>query len=433
MTHAKIVDLLPWYVNGTLSPNDRRAVETELVGCERCAAEAQALRKLHASLRALDAERAEPSPLLRARTLARIDAEPVRSRVNASSAAGFWRAMSLPGQVGIAASLTVAVLFGIGSVAQHTQPSALSLNEPNPVRDVAGGAVTNADKSIVTSKEPAGSGIAGNQLKKGKIASDAGAPTEALAPRSEQILLGVPQPAPALQAKSRVRERQLIRTAEISLLVPDVTRAIASVTALARTEFGDLLSLQDIAPTVPGLRHTAQLAISVPKDRFDATLEALGRMGGVKARTVAAEDATDKIVDLQARLRNLRRTETEMLKIMDRSGKVSEVLDVAKEISSVREEIEHIDGQLSASQHRVAYSTIAVALEDQKPVSSVEPSFGSLVARSWHAATQSLRGFTLSVIAGLLLAIAYLPYLLAAALVAFFLVRFVRHRFGPLS
>lgn len=56
--------LLPWYVNGTLAPEERRSVDDHVAGCAVCARELVALRHVQAGLRRHLAQEPEPSAVL---------------------------------------------------------------------------------------------------------------------------------------------------------------------------------------------------------------------------------------------------------------------------------------------------------------------------------------------------------------------------------
>src|SRR5207302_8928120 len=83
---------------------------------------------------------------------------------------------------------------------------------------------------------------------------------------------------------------QIARTGSVSLLVSNVESAITKISALARAQGGDVLSLNDQTPSSPGERHTAQLQIGVPVDRFDAAVATLSTLGGLQSRSVSAEN-----------------------------------------------------------------------------------------------------------------------------------------------
>ena len=84
----------------------------------------------------------------------------------------------------------------------------------------------------------------------------------------------------------------------------------------------------------------------VPQNLLEKTLNELAELGAVQSRNISAEDVGEKIVDFQARLSNLRRTESNLLKIMDKSGSVKDILSVAQELSRVREQIVRFTAQL---------------------------------------------------------------------------------------
>lgn len=74
--HRRVGELLPWYVNGSLSPQERQTVEDHLQGCPRCREEERACRAESAALREAGEVAPSPHPARFARLLARIDEEP---------------------------------------------------------------------------------------------------------------------------------------------------------------------------------------------------------------------------------------------------------------------------------------------------------------------------------------------------------------------
>lgn len=71
--HQRIWDLLPWYVNGTLPSEERRAVEDHLAACPRCREEESACRATREALAAAGEFAPSPHPVQLARLLSRVD------------------------------------------------------------------------------------------------------------------------------------------------------------------------------------------------------------------------------------------------------------------------------------------------------------------------------------------------------------------------
>src|SRR5947209_7086314 len=72
-SHQRIWELLPWYVNGTLSGQDRERVEDHAAGCRRCQDEVKACRRTAAAVKGLGDVAPSPHPVQLQRVLARID------------------------------------------------------------------------------------------------------------------------------------------------------------------------------------------------------------------------------------------------------------------------------------------------------------------------------------------------------------------------
>ena len=391
MSHAKIAELLPWYVNGTLPMGERQSAALEVASCDTCAAEVDELAKIQTAMLELEATAPEPSERGIARALDAIEEEEERKRLGHPWFGWWWSLTPFRRALVVSSALGALVLFGI-------------FITPRPAAETVSSAYGSANGSTPIALEhivPSAESVTQHQM---------------IAPSRDVGTAAVAKSEPEQLQATLENTGQIARTAGMSLIVPDVERAISSVSATARAQGGEMLSLDDETPTQPGVLHTAHVEIGVPELRFEPTLDALGKLGGVQSRSVGAEDVSTQIVDGQARLRNLRSTESDLLKIMSRAGKIDDVLAVENQVSATREQIEQLDAEVQALEHRVAMSTVTVDLQDEAPARSASVGIGAQIASSWAAALGSVKGFTVAIIGALLWIVAYGPYVLGIAL-----------------
>jgi hypothetical protein len=242
------------------------------------------------------------------------------------------------------------------------------------------------------------------------------APAEKLAVPAEMATDSATESRAVTDAGVPQVQPQLVKTGELTLTVDSVQQSLEKVTAIARQQRGDLLRLQDQSPDDPAIRHTALLQIRVPQQNLDATLKALAGLGTMQQQAIAAEDVASQLVDFQARLRNLRKTEATLLEIMDRSGSINDVLKVAQELSNVRNSIEQVDAQVKDLQSRVAYSIITVNLQEAIATVPPQPALQNQVQETWERATHSVGSFTVGLMKLGLWLLAYSPYWLVLVL-----------------
>ncbi|MBW4641240.1 MAG: DUF4349 domain-containing protein [Gloeocapsa sp. UFS-A4-WI-NPMV-4B04] len=214
------------------------------------------------------------------------------------------------------------------------------------------------------------------------------------------------------QFEPQVSRTQLIKKAALTLVVNSLDKSIQEVLAIAKQHQGDLLGLEDQKSPNNSARHTVSIQIRVPQNQLDTTLDKLTTLGSVQSRTITAEDVADQLVDNQARLRNLQKTESTLLGIMQRSGSVGDVLKVAQELSNVRQSIEQINAQLKSLQNQIAYSTITLKLEAAVSTTTSQRSLNSEVQETWNNSTYSLREFSFGLLRLGIWLIVYSPYLL---------------------
>ena len=158
-------------------------------------------------------------------------------------------------------------------------------------------------------------------------------------------------------------DRKIIKTGKLELDVDDLDASVEQVMKLAR-EAGGFVAAENFYSSRSGERW-CEVTIRVPSARFDAVLIDLKKHGEVTHAGIETQDVTEEFIDLEARLRNLQREEGVLLDLLERrTQKLADVLEVERELSRVRGEIEQAEGRLRYLKNRVSLSTIDIRLTE---------------------------------------------------------------------
>ena len=167
-------------------------------------------------------------------------------------------------------------------------------------------------------------------------------------------------PVPVTPADSR----KLIRNAQLDLQVVNYEAAVQRLTALAAEEHG-FVATQNSAK-LPNGKLQGTVVIKVLPENLDRFLQKARGLGELKNQTLGTEDVTKAYFDTDARLRNAKRMEDRLLEMLQKNtGKVSDLLQVEKELARVREQIEQMQGELKYYDALVQYATVTVTLAEK--------------------------------------------------------------------
>lgn len=221
--------------------------------------------------------------------------------------------------------------------------------------------------------------------------------------------------APTDTAASELASQpELIRQANLTVVLTELDLAADTVQQIIDRAQGSLLGLQDHR-SLQGEAQQILITLRVPYHRLDSVLSDIRDLGTVQQQSITVEDVSDQLVDLDARLKNLRKSEAALLDIMERSGDIADVLEVSRELSHVRESIERLAAQQQNLERRVAYSYIYLTLKS--PTTAVTPlrPAGETLGHTWQTATRSMKAFTIGGLKVSLWLLAYSPYLVFLA------------------
>lgn len=169
-----------------------------------------------------------------------------------------------------------------------------------------------------------------------------------------------------LQSKtgSRDAEPMIARTVSLSLIAKDFDSARASLDAILARHNGYAADLNVATPQ--GAARSLQASLRIPASQLAAALAELKALGRVELETQNGEEVTQQHADLVARLKNSRETEQRLQTILtQRTGKISDVLEVEQEIARVRGEIEQMEAEQKNLEHRVDFATIDLKLSEE--------------------------------------------------------------------
>ena len=165
----------------------------------------------------------------------------------------------------------------------------------------------------------------------------------------------------------------IARTVSLTIIVKDVPAARAQLDRILThyQSYAAQLTLN----TPEGGARSFQASLRVPAPELAAALAELRALGRVQNESQSGEEVTQQHADLVARLQNSRETEQRLRDILaQRTGKIEDVLQVEEEIARVRGEIEGMEADQKALEHRVDFSTVDLQLNEEYKAQLGSPS-----------------------------------------------------------
>ena len=202
-------------------------------------------------------------------------------------------------------------------------------------------------------------------------AAEAKDKTESIAQAERTIVTGsdIPSaeevaPKPAETPAPEVANRKLIRNATVELEIVSFDDAVQKITALANEERGYVATTESQKQANGKLR--GQVIVKVLPENLDRFLQKIHGLCELKNRTLGTEDVTKAYFDTDARLKNAHVMEQRLIDMLKtKTGKVSDLLQVEKELGRVREEIEKMQGELKYWDSQVQFATVTILLAEK--------------------------------------------------------------------
>lgn len=179
--------------------------------------------------------------------------------------------------------------------------------------------------------------------------------------------------------------REVIRRANLQLHASDTRAAFDEIVAMVESAGGFVANATVYPTNGEDAQPQVTMTLRVPADQLTATMDGIkGSVDEVVSETQGAEDVTEQFIDLEARLVNLEALETELRALLTEvrareDADPDEILRVFNEVSSVRGQIEQIQGQINYLNDLTTLATLEVGITQT-------PSTAPLVDEPWSPA-----------------------------------------------
>jgi Domain of unknown function (DUF4349)/Putative zinc-finger len=389
--HDEIDTWLVADLHGELSDNERGALHAHLVDCSAC-------RKIHQETKTMNKILEEtlstekPDPAFEQRMLTGF-----RSRVPHRS--GLVKLLvDLMRLRATQIAAIAAVLFGLVQIGRMitgepvTAPHAreryaqgeVAAPQPPESRPSQAGALDRSvgiaagrpqDLALQAPAPPPPTQINAKFHEEGKAAATTVAPAKAAqaeTTESEAFVASPERPVNAEEAGKTPSEspapalanRKLIRNATVELEIVSFDNAVQKITAFANEEHGYVATTDSEKQANGKLR--GQVVVKLLPENLDRFLQKIRSLGELKNQTLGTEDVTKAYSDTDARLKNAHVMEQRLIDMLKtKTGKVSDLLQVEKELGRVREEIEKMQGELKYWDSQVQFATVAISLAEK--------------------------------------------------------------------
>ncbi len=213
---------------------------------------------------------------------------------------------------------------------------------------------------------------------------------------------------------------KIIKTADLRFATNDLNKSFAAIQSKAN-QYKAYIQHDNAGTDYHAVYRN--LTYRIPSENFNAFITAISK--GIEhfdKKEISAQDVTEEFIDVEARLKAKRLLETRYLDLLKKASKVSEMLEIERELATIREEIEAQEGRLKYLQNKVSFSTVSIQMYTE-----IEQGSGTTISygtKMWNAVKSGFNGLS-----GFFLIILNIwPFILILAVVLLFIRKKINKR-----
>ena len=201
------------------------------------------------------------------------------------------------------------------------------------------------------------------------------------------------QPAHAQETSATGEKPMIVYNGNLEVKVSKLKESADSALKLIEQYQGYMSNMQEYNYETS---QSVSITARVPAVKVIAFADEVKKLGEVISSRLTGDEVTEEYFDLKARLEALRISEARLKEMLSRSGKLSDLLEIERELSNKQSQMNQVTGRMKYLEDRSAMATIDISLvtEAPPPPPSIQFSWdiGETFATAWTRLKYSLRG-----------------------------------------
>lgn len=158
--------------------------------------------------------------------------------------------------------------------------------------------------------------------------------------------------------KSEEIEQKIIKSGDLSFETSNIDETYITVQSLVKKYKA---VIQNDSQEKSNYSISRNLNIRIPNENFDAFINDLSKgVDYFDKKDISIDDVTEEYIDVSSRIKTKKALEERYLELLKKANKVSEMLEIERELATIREEIEAKEGRLKYIQNKVSMSTMSI-------------------------------------------------------------------------
>ncbi len=218
---------------------------------------------------------------------------------------------------------------------------------------------------------------------------------------------------------TKIQEQKIIKTANLVFETKDIAATHQKIIKLTQQYQG--IVQNDNSGTNYNQQYI-RMTVRVPSDKFQSFLEGVSEgVGYFDQKEISQKDVTEEFVDINARLKAKRKLENRYLELLQKAKNVKEMLEIERNLSIIREEIEAKEGRLKFLHNKVSLSTFYIEFYKTTDVKSETISYGQKITNALKGGWNGISVFFLGIL--------YLwPFIILLFIIIYLIRRYLKKR-----
>ena len=218
---------------------------------------------------------------------------------------------------------------------------------------------------------------------------------------------------------SELIERKIQKNARTQIEVKDINLAISKVEKIIQKFEGEIINSNRGGADIGN--PYANISFRVPVEYLENTLkEILNISTKVIREEIYTNDVTEEFINVEAKLLNMKSTESRFQELLLKTGNVKEILEVEIQLTRIRGEIDGLEGRLKYLNQTTSTSKIDLNIQQEPSISGDKWGF----SESLKSALMNLTSFGKVTADFLINFVVFLPIILIVLVLLFIIWKF---------